>query len=102
MLQIFKGKSVKGGVLLYALVISVILGLLLQFALQCEMASKRQQIEQKDRLQAQLMVDLVAKKCTQAGGKFDFDQGQVTYHRANSQMQYDVTLSDGTEIQLIQ
>ena len=102
MLSIFKNqladkksrKSVKAGILLYALVIASIFGLLLQFCLQCQLAEKRQLILRWDRLQAQLMLDLAQQKLKNQTGQVQFDTGSVSLQK-NTAL---VSLKDGTQV----
>ncbi|WP_276871269.1 competence type IV pilus minor pilin ComGG [Lactococcus taiwanensis] len=98
--------------MLYALVLSLIFGLVLQFYLQEQLAVKKQRFRQKDRLTAELMVLLIQKNLPKKSQTVYFKQGQVTYqitsapseHVAvtdqtvsNSEGSYIVHLTDGSD-----
>lgn len=70
----------RAGILLYALVLSVIFGLFLQFSLEKQVADERQMLREKDRLTAELMVSLSMENPLKEQGELHFNQGWLTYH----------------------
>lgn len=73
--------------MLYALVLSLIFGLVLQFYLQEQLAVKKQMFRQKDRLTAELMVLLIQKNLPKKNQTVYFKQGQVTYQITSQHLQ---------------
>jgi RNase P/RNase MRP subunit p29 len=104
----------KAGILLYALVLSLIFGLFLQFYLQNQVSTHKHLRLQKDRLLAELMVDVVMENQPKTD-KIQFSAGTVivqsltnlsatkntTDSSVSSQNQvFTVQLNDGTSFQI--
>lgn len=92
----------KGGILLYTLVISLIFGLLLQFYLQNQVAQRRHLLLQKDRLTAELMISMIKKHQEKTAETLVFNQGIIyrTSQSKNALAEFDVKLKDGVEFHL--
>lgn len=99
----------KAGILLYVLVVSLVLGLFLQFYLENQVKTHQQFLMEKDHLTAELMVDLLDKQTLKDKGTVKFDNGFVSYtvltassEESNQKetAKFDIHLQDGTEIRL--
>ncbi len=84
--------------------LSLIFGLLLQFYLQNQLTAYKQQILRKDKLTAELMVNLTEKARTEKSGTVRFDKGTVTYQMSDvssNQIEFEVYLTNGKRIHFI-
>jgi hypothetical protein len=79
--------------LLYTLVLALIFGLLLQFYLQNQLATKRHLLAMKKSVQVELMVKLAQKELDNKTGTVRFDRGTVKLEQEKTL----VELSDGTQ-----
>ena len=98
----------RAGILLYALILSLIFGLFLQFYLQNQLTAKRQLLLEKDRLLAELMVSLATESKLEKSGQMHFDQGSLTYRLLTEpsapnqkvSASFTVHLNDGSNFQI--
>lgn len=92
-------KKVKGGVLLYALLMSAIFVLLLQFYLGRVLAVQRQNQAQTLSARAYLMAQLTADQADDKSGAVSYKQGRSTWIQKNDTLTVTVTLADGQSYQ---
>lgn len=92
-------KKVKGGVLLYALLMSAIFVLLLQFYLGRVLAVQRQNQAQTLSARAYLMAQLTADQADDKSGAVSYKQGRSTWIQKNDTLAVTVTLADGQSYQ---
>lgn len=88
-------KKVKAGVLLYALLMSAIFALLLQFYLGRVLATQRQSQAQLLSSQAQLMAQMTREMAEQVDGQLSFVQGSSSYHKQGEHLLVKVRLKHG-------
>ena len=74
-----KKKKVRAGVLLYALVMSGIFSLLLQFYLNRQVAHHQDYVLNKEKLVAYAMAKRTYEKANSESGQQSFDAGKATY-----------------------
>ena len=75
-----KKKKVRAGVLLYALVMSGIFSLLLQFYLNRQVAHHQDYVLNKEKLVAYAMAKRTYERANSESGVQSFDVGKATYH----------------------
>lgn len=88
-------KKVKGGILLYALLMSAVFALVLQFYLGRVVAMERQQSAQLLSTKAYLMAQMTKQVADKLEGKVSFEQGQATYEAKGGVMTVNVLLKNG-------
>ncbi|WP_161981022.1 competence type IV pilus minor pilin ComGG [Streptococcus sp. S784/96/1] len=88
-------KKVKAGVLLYALLMSAIFALLLQFYLGRVQAAERQNHVQLSAAKAYLIAQLTVDEADEKSGALTFNQGRSTWKRKGDKLEVSVILSDG-------
>lgn len=88
-------KKVRAGVLLYALLMSAIFALLLQFYLGRVLATQRQSQVQLLSSQAQLMAQMTREMAEQTEGQLTFAQGNTSYHEQGQYLLVKVKLKQG-------
>ena len=92
-------KKVKGGVLLYALLMAAIFSLLLQFYLHRQVANHQIFQASTERREALAMAQLSQKKLEQDKGIVTFDKGKVTYQRKDRSLKIVVETTSGSTYQ---
>ncbi|MGT2829059.1 competence type IV pilus minor pilin ComGG [Streptococcus hillyeri] len=88
-------KKVRAGVLLYALLMSAIFALLLQFYLGRVQAAERQNHVQLSAAKAYLIAQLTVDDADEKSGALTFNQGRSTWKRRGEKLTISVTLPDG-------
>lgn len=88
-------KRVKAGILLYALLMSAVFALLLNFYLLRVQANERQSIAQLSASQAFLMAEVTKDLATEDAGTVSFNQGSVSYSHKKDQLSVKVRLDNG-------
>lgn len=88
-------KKVRAGVLLYALLMSAIFALLLQFYLGRVQAAERQNHVQLSAAKAYLIAQLTVDEADEKSGALTFNQGRSTWKRRGEKLTISVTLPDG-------
>lgn len=91
--MLFK-KKVKAGILIYALLISTIFAMLLQFYLGRVVASQRQHQAQISQSQSYLMAQMTARIASKVKGKHIFKEGQTSYEKIEETIFIQVELAD--------
>lgn len=86
---------VKAGILLYALLMSAIFALLLQFYLDRVQASQRQYQEQLSASRAGLIAQLTLEEAMGKSGAMVFDQGTCKWERKDEIVEVTVSLNQG-------
>lgn len=94
-------RKIKGGILIYALFISAIFALLLQFYLERVVAMKHQQLAQISSSQAYLIADLTRDLATDKDGQVTFEQGRADYFHQKGQLKVKVKLVNGEDFDYI-
>ena len=92
-------KKVRGGVLLYALLMAAIFSLLLQFYLHRQVANHQIFQASLERREALVMAQLSQKKLEQDKGIVIFDKGKVTYQRKDRVLKMIVKTTSGSTYQ---
>lgn len=92
-------KKVRGGVLLYALLMAAIFSLLLQFYLHRQVANHQIFQSSTERREALAMAQLSQKKLEQDKGIVTFDKGKVTYQRKDRVLKMMVETTSGSTYQ---
>lgn len=90
-------KQVKGGVLLYALLMSMLFVLVLQVYLFKVVSSERLHQKQVISSEAYVMAYLTQKKASEDKGQFQFNKGISDYHSDRDRISVRVTTKDGSE-----
>ena len=88
-----KKKKVRAGVLLYALVMSGIFSLLLQFYLNRQVAHHQDYVLNKEKLVAYAMAKRIYEKASSESGQQSFNVGKVTYR--NDQKDFTTIVDTG-------
>lgn len=88
-------KRVKGGVLIYALLMSAVFTLLLQFYLSRLVAAQEQIVAMEASNKAYLMAHLTQKNRLEARGQLQFSEGHSLYEEKQEQLLVTVALKTG-------
>ncbi|MBJ8350200.1 competence type IV pilus minor pilin ComGG [Streptococcus zalophi] len=87
-------KKVKAGILIYALLISAIFAMLLQFYLGRIVASQRQHQAQISQSQSYLMAQMTARIASKDKGQLIFKEGQTSYEKTKENISIQVQLTN--------
>lgn len=90
-------RKAKAGVLLYALLMSAVFSLLLQFYLNRTVAAERQYQAQNTASQAFLMAELTRDLADSGSGTVIFTQGKTSYKQEAGKLEIQVQMANGKQ-----
>ncbi|WP_172357303.1 competence type IV pilus minor pilin ComGG [Pseudolactococcus insecticola] len=87
-------RQVKAGIMLYALLLSVVFGMVLSFYLTAIVDNQRNLISQKQFLTAQLMAKMTQQVVKNESGQIRFNQGISSYQTTQNTIKITVQLEN--------
>lgn len=88
-------KQLKAGVLLYALLLTAVFSLLLQFYLLEVMANRREEVAMTQTAKAQIVAEITGQQLAGDSGELAYNLGTASYESSGDQVAITVTLKNG-------
>ncbi len=82
------------------MLMALMFSMLLQFALQCQLASKKQLLERKNHLIAEMMVNLSLDQVRENHGTFNFSTGTLVYQKDATGLVFEARLKTGEVVRI--